>query len=306
MALCLVPSSRPAVAGLYLQELCEDDKATCLDLLLNMTRTKNKRDRVFPGTNPVSIERCMIPSLSAEMYWAAAKTDGERFLLMAVIVKGRPLALFVDRSLRMLVLGGELSTAAFENSLVDGELVRLLDGSWVFLIFDAIYLSGIFVGHLPFSARLTFAKAWLQDSGRGLSGFALDVKHFVKYGRDKIGRSAIIPEDGLIFVPENESYKTLRNDKLLKWKADGCHTVDFKVEGNKLMILQRNKLVEKAKVGTHEYDGCIVECLPAEPSAKHWTILKTREDKSKPNEAHVFNKTVLNFKEDIKREEFLV
>ena len=94
-----------------------------------------------------------------------------------------------------------------------------------------------------------------------------------------------------------------RSDSLLKWKQ--LHTVDFQVDGCRLLVVSRGKMIEKAKLeaGASYPSGSIVECRL---DGKDWRVMKVREDKTAPNDSFVFNKTVLNIKEDIQRSEFSV
>lgn len=291
------------VGAVRVKELIGNDKKACVNLLFNMV--KIQRGRVaFPGSNPVSIERAAIAQLTAEPYWVAPKTDGQRMMVLAVTHKTHRLCLMVDRALRVFVVPGELPTFGFVGSLLDGELIRRTDGSWVFLVFDTTHLSGLPLGNHPFSVRMAFAGSWLRDVGKGPASMAMELKQFTPYGRP-VAPSTDVCTDGLVFVPENEGYTAFRTDKLFKWKADGQHTVDFQVQGRKLMVLTRGKLVEKGKLHPDDRaaEGSIVECQMV---AGGWRVVKARPDKTTPNDSFVHRKTVLNIEENIQRSEFLV
>lgn len=300
-----VAECRPLVAGLPRCELVGASKRACTTLLLNMVKVQRGRAAQFPGSNPVSIERAMLPALTREPYWAAAKTDGQRMFLLAATVNGMRLCVLVDRTLRMFLLGGSLPTLGFDGSLLDGELVQASCGSWFFYVFDAPHLSGLHLAGAPFSSRMAFARAWLLDAGGGPDGVELVAKRFAAYGRERVALPEDVPTDGLVFVPEHHPYVPFRNDKLLKWKARRLHTVDFQVDGDRLLVLNRGKLVEKARLhaadARPELQGRIVECGMA---AGAWRVARVREDKAAPNDAYVHGKTVLNIDEDIALEEF--
>lgn len=290
------------IAGKDRHLLGGEDKKACTALLFGMMKVQRGKANAFPGSNPVSIERSAIQQLRQHPYWAGLKTDGQRMLLMAVQHKGRRLSLLIDRAMRFHVQPGELPTAGFEGSLLDGELVLCRDRTWRFLVFDAVYLSGIYLASHPFSVRLTFARAWLADIGAGLRDLPVECKAFAAMGRERLAPSPNMPDDGLVFVPELEAYVPFRSDKLFKWKE--LHTVDFQVQGNKLMVLNRGKLVERGKL--HPSDpvslgGKIVECKMADGA---WRVVKVRYDKTAPNDNYVLGKTVLNIEEAIGRHEF--
>lgn len=294
------------VAGRAIQELTGDTKKQCVSMFFSMMKLQRARNRdVFPGSNPVSIERSMIAQLTAEDYRAAPKSDGSRFMLMAVTVRKVKLCLLVDRSMRVFIMPGTLPTMAFDNTLLDGEMV-CSGTSWRYLVFDCIYLSGLDLSTHPFAVRLELVNHWLLDIGDGLAGVAVEVKRFCKVGCQKLDSdSSSVPEDGIIFVPNKRPYVPYKNDHLFKWKSDRMHTVDFKVVNGKLCVLSKGKLIEKAVMqpGDRAAEGSIVECTCQKGV---WRVLKTRNDKTAPNDLFVLSRTVVNIQEDIQREELMV
>jgi len=289
------------IAGFQRHELTGDDKKTCVGMLFSMMKLQRARNKdAFPGSNPVSIERSMIPRLNAESYWAAQKTDGERALLMAVTLKNDRLCVMVDRAMRMFIIPGELPTSSFESSLMDGEIVKYADGTWMYLIFDCVHLAGIDISTHQFTTRLDLVRSWLLDIGRGLENLKVELKKFAEVGSEVLPVEEGMPEDGLIFVPEFRPYGCYKNESLMKWKTKQKNTVDFKVQEQKLMVLSKSKLVEKAKLHADDVamTGDIVEC---HLHAGIWRVLKKRHDKTMPNDLYVMNKTVLNIQEDIQR-----
>lgn len=292
------------VAGLSRQALVGQDAKACTSMLFTMLRLQRSRKRdVFPGARPVSIERSQIPQLRSMPYWVAQKTDGERFMLMAVVYKNLRLCLLINRSMRMFVLEAELPTTSFQNSLLDGELY-FAHNVWNFAVFDAIYLAGIDLASHPFSVRLDLVRAWREDMNKGICNIHLHVKQFALVGRDRIHKNDM-PCDGLIFVPEQLPYGCYRNDTLFKWKNNGQHTVDFQVQNKKLMTISQKKLVEVAAVHQDDQhaaqEGTVVECQHCNGL---WRIIKTRPDKDIPNDTYVLTKTVLNIQENIQLNEF--
>lgn len=301
-----VAASTTPLAGRARQELTGATKKACTAMLLNMVKVQRGRAVLFPGSNPVSIERASIPALQQEEYWVAAKTDGQRALLLAVTAGGRRLCVVVDRAMRMFVVPGTLPTVGFEGSLLDGEVVQARDGLWRFLAFDSPHLSGVNLAHSPFSVRMAFVRAWLCDAGAGPDGLRLEAKRFVPYGT-RLADEGDLPSDGLIFMPEAPPYVPFRSDKLFKWKAGQQHTVDFQVDRGRLMVLNRGKLVEKSRLHPDddrpELQGAVVECGLAGGA---WRVHRLRPDKAAPNDAYVYGKTNLNIQENITRSEFNV
>ena len=120
-------------------------------------------DRFFPGSQPVSFERHNLTattgdSLRAKRYMAAEKTDGVRYMLLALGAKG---AFMIDRNfeLRRLPPSTRLPSRAgapLDGTLLDGELIadtRSANSSpdspnspsLRFLVYDACSVGGTFV-----------------------------------------------------------------------------------------------------------------------------------------------------------------
>jgi hypothetical protein len=106
--------------------------------------------------------------------------------------------------------------------------------------------------------------------------------------------------DGYIFVPEDDPVVFGRHDAMFKLKTH--HTVDFLVKNGKICVYddknKRNKAVGEAG-GTKKalaIEGSIVEC---ELVGSQWHVLGVRSDKSRPNTKFVFDKTMLNMKENL-------
>ena len=300
-------ADRPFGKQSYL--LIGDDRKACCTMLFNMLKLQRARNRdVFPGANPVSIERGHIANLHVERYWVAPKTDGDRALLMTVTHKSVKLSLLIDRSMNMYIATGNFPTSSFDNSLLDGELVKMPDSTWRYLVFDCIYLAGIDLSSHKFSVRLDMVRSWMEDMGTGPDGMVIDVKTFAVVGGGSIPAHQGMPDDGLIFVPEHKPYGCYRNDHLLKWKPAGHHTVDFQVgDSDKLLVASKSKLIEKGHLHVADRQGVekgqIVECRLV---GQDWRVVRVRHDKVAPNDQYVLGKTVLNMQENIQRSEFRI
>lgn len=298
--------SKFTIAGFHKHELVGQDKKACLSMLFNMMSLQRARNRdTFPGANPVSMDRADLCRLFTTPYWVAPKTDGNRFLLMAVVVRGQKLAVLVDRAMRFFVVPGCLPAVSFNNSLIDGELIYDLDtDGWVYVVFDCIYLAGIRLASHPFSVRLEAAHSWMQDMGDGLRNISVRMKAFTRVGDGAPQGKCGLASDGLIFVAEDQPYLCHRNDTLLKWKANQQHSVDFKCGRGKLFVGSKGKMVEKAAIHPEDAhmtsEGAIVECLLQEGE---WRVAKVRTDKSIPNDLFVMTKTLQNIEENIQYEE---
>jgi len=257
---------------------------------------------LFPGPNPVSIDRGDFPKLRMQPYTFAEKTDGTRYVFMAFDYHDRHVCVLFDRGLTPYLFPiDKCPRALYQGSVLDGELAVDDTGTRVFLVFDAIVVCGIPIFRAPFSQRLAAAATALTfyEYSPGDSA-ALEIKHFHPT-YVPTGRFAV---DGVILMPELDHVVFGRHNNLFKLKEK--HTLDFLVKSGKLYVFdsktRRNKVVG-VPTGPHAHlaiEGSIVECvLDPASSAKcdRWIVLHQRPDKTVSNNKFTFDKTLLNIKE---------
>ena len=278
----------------------------------------------FPGGNPVSIERQHFPRLRAEPYMVCEKTDGTRAMLACVTcrVDGEDLlvvALFTRKmDIVYLPRFGSVNRAAFQGTLLDVEVVRNVsaaaDGRCVdLLVFDAVCVCGVPVAEQTLQDRLLAAdlciRAWpqlVEDDAR------LVVKRF--YGSDAELAAAPSPSpyatDGLILTPSMQPNTYGRNYRLFKWKPADRHTIDFLVGEDRRTLLvfdsssrEHGRHRVAGRLDRDTFPGAIVECAPG--SGGEWTPLMVRRDKGRANDSTTFERTLVNIRECISREEVL-
>jgi mRNA guanylyltransferase len=197
-------------------------------------------------------------------YLLAEKTNGERFLLLAV----EDGAYLVDRRFEVLRLPDslDLCTAHRGAVLLDGELVleRSLASSsdaLHFLVFDACAVDGVRIGAQPLTTRLAAAADWLRrrcvrapDASPfmtvGLKSFfrVQDVGFVARSCISRTERGSgeeaalglysyedpLRPglrhgNDGLIFTPVPDAYRNGTVRELLKWKPREMNSIDFQL-----------------------------------------------------------------------------
>lgn len=277
----------------------------------------------FPGPNPVSIERADYPKFRAQPYHITEKTDGVRAMLCVTEWNGVHVACLFDRTLTPHLFPiHHMPRALYQGTLFDGEIVYdTIDSQWVFLIFDAIAISGVPVFQLPFTERLHAIATSLThyvpmpSNDQGL----MRVKTFLPCVREVAPAfkahvdavSARYGTDGVIFMPELDRVMYGRHDHLMKLKTE--HSIDFVVKNGKLHIydetVRRNKVIgtptgPNAHLAT---DGAIVECVLDPASKKHelWTVICVRTDKTTSNNKFTFEKTLMNISEALTLDEVL-
>lgn len=131
-----------------------------------MKTWKHPAKRGFPGCNPVSIARYMLPCLYEYEYVISLKADGVRYVLYLTTRPGstaeypRPVALMIDRSKNMYEVDVMAREDMFvEGTILEGELVwkQPDETTLVFTVFDCVLSGGVSMVTLPFRDRLAEA-----------------------------------------------------------------------------------------------------------------------------------------------------
>ena len=112
----------------------------------------------FPGPHPVSLERRHFDQLNRDTV-VSLKTDGVRYLLMLCVDRqNEPVALMIDRSMKMFEIEVWANNEYFEQgSLFDGELVWENEAQTprlTFIVFDAVCICGVSCIRLNYADRL--------------------------------------------------------------------------------------------------------------------------------------------------------
>ena len=207
----------------------------------------------FPGTLPMTLRRSHLFEIAGNRndYYVSEKSDGLRYLLLAK----KEGVYLIERSSRVAFLSADdcpalsrvLSHGAL-ISLLDGEMVRHLDGHYVFMIFDVILYMGNLVRETDLNVRLSYVKT-IIEAYRGVTSendpFILMGKSFYPVRHvdrlfhkihkdngeyvfdDKSKRRHLT--DGLVFTRISPPYPTYTTPAVVKWKFPDLLTVDFRL-----------------------------------------------------------------------------
>lgn len=275
-----------------------------------------KTPHVFPGPQPISIERKHMPLLKNNDYVVCEKTDGVRNMVLIFTFNGKKVSLMINRALEITEIKLKFPKTSFDGTLLDGELYEDK-----FMIYDIVVDKGKHVGHLNFLERLERMEKVIKSTismksdaiKLKLKKFHLmqDFKYFMKEYLPNVEQKV----DGLVFTPINEPVKIGTHETLFKWKERDHNTIDFFVryEYNdwRLHVQEKGKLIFESvlpheKVPAWMEDSTIVECqYMVDNIPMYWQPIKERKDKKHPNNRRTFYRTLVNIKEDIKIEEFL-
>ena len=266
----------------------------------------------FPGPNPVSLDTSHFSSLAAEPYYACEKTDGVRVLLVCCRHAGVNLVALVDRALAWYLFPVQrVPKALYQGTLLDGELAwNRATGSWDYMVFDAVCVSGIPVLNAPLPQRLAAVNRALagryeptdRDPAR------LRLKTFVPCSKpddvtahlERARRSYDV--DGLILTPARAPVVYGRHGGMFKLKFGSRHTVDFLVgpSGRDLLGFDHGQHAAVGRLaGGQLAPGCIAECAPHPGAADEWDVVHVRTDKTTANDMFTYRKTLLNMRENL-------
>lgn len=291
----------------------------------------------FPGPQPVSIERKHLSVLRRDEYWVCAKSDGTRYVMVLMRMNGEALAMLVSRSTSLLLLRVTSLPEAFEGTVLDGEMVQTSStGATRFLVYDAVMVSGEYVGERPHSERMHAARCLLDytkcDQMAVRPKLFYPMRQIAEYMEREVPRLDHAT-DGFVFTPEARPVTTGTHFSLFKWKPRLANTVDFHVQwygrrrrfvlsvGHKkqsfaagagagagagfgLYEIDKARLCEahESNVLLSKTDPQIVECRYVSPN--RWAPVTVRTDKTYPNNWLTYTKTMLNIDEDIQLREF--
>jgi hypothetical protein len=296
--------------------------------VVNYIHTCWKSKDYFPGPQPISIERKHFNTLRCAEYLVCEKTDGERYMMVALMFEGKKKCLFVNRSFNMFEVSINLKKTVYEGTILDGELYEN-----TLMVYDAVYVNGEPVWDLNLMMRLEACKiATSSIIYMKQDKYRLKVKtfhHMRDYGYFMNEYLPTITQkiDGLVFTPINEPVRIGTHDTMFKWKPKEKNTVDFlmkkepswEVPGTvngplawRLYVQEKGKLVFESEVSMELMnepwfeEGAIVECDFVDDGKRMWwRPLKRRTDKTHPNSRRTFYRTIVNIREDIKMHEFL-
>ncbi len=285
---------------------------------------------IFPGCQPISIERKHFDILSKNEYVVCEKTDGVRYMMMALYYGDQKVCLFINRALEMFKVSLNFRMNIFKGTILEGELYENM-----FMVYDCLMTCGEVVGNKDFFERLenckkTVKKAMILNT----DPISLKVKKFHLHKDFREFMDKYLPNvkqeiDGLIFTPIHEPIRIGTHETMFKWKPRNKNTIDFLVKKGptaetpgcvpgqyvwRLYIQERGKHVFESSIPVDKMkdykwlrQGDIVECMYVtwENGPIWWKPLKKRTDKTFPNSRRTFYRTLVNIKEDINMKEFL-
>lgn len=230
--------SKASIGAYQLKESNQRDSSLLEQIRLECRSLCEWERETFPGSQPVSLTRKNLDSLTRIPYVVCEKSDGERHMLLIF----RREVFIIDRMFNVYRVS--MSFPDMEHTtLLDGELIidsksQQPDSRAVrYLVYDAIQVKGRSVAKETLLHRLKAAYVDLiwPRKARKEDSFAIYLKDFFDVCHSA---SFVFPLgcrlphecDGLIFTPADDAYKAGTCLRLLKWKPAHLNTVDFVIE----------------------------------------------------------------------------
>ena len=273
-----------------------------------------KSPPIFPGPQPVSIERKHFEILKNEPYVVCEKTDGVRHALVCTTFNGTPVAAFLNRALQVQPIKLNIPKINYTGTVLDGELV---DGN-LFMIYDVMQTNGENLMKKNLLERLELVSKFVKKVKNDSIKIKLK-KFFVKDDIEELVKQHIptlsYKTDGLVFTPVKDEVRIGTHETMFKWKPRDMNTIDFQLKwrGDKwgMYIQDRGILVFQSEIqhtpgNPWLVEDNILECrYMIDDRIPWWMPVGLRTDKHHPNNRRTFYRTLVNIKENIQLEEFI-
>ena len=286
---------------------------------------------MFPGSQPVSIERKDLEKLQKYIYYVGVKTDGIRVIVIFIKDKNnKRQTILVNRNLNFYNVTTsedvEYDENLYDGTIFDGELYYVKDKEYKFIVHDSVLICGTKINKLKFSERLSEIECCISAMLYHKNIFSFEIKKFYLFNDFENFlveyKNSTYNHDGIIFVPESLPVISGTQYSMFKWKPIQKITFDFLIvtddDDNFIVkVYNLGKLVEFAKVHFNTPEGnkfitetkklnnynnnCIVEC---DLINNNFNALNIRCDKSHPNSLRTIERTLFNVHENIIIEDF--
>jgi hypothetical protein len=271
------------------------------DDIIKKLKMMIQKECTFFGPQPISIERKHIPIVKQNEYYISYKADGERYCFVVMNYENKNLCMFINRKLEIFPLKLHMSREFFKGTVIDGEIIFHED-KYYFLGFDCLMLSGKNVMNFHFNERIKHIDC-VSNCLNSTKYCEFQTKLFVKLDDFK-KLEFKFKNDGYVFMPVQCPITFGTHNSFFKLKDRLDNTVDFRISKNKLCLI-KNKTITKT-MNKIDYtfvskesiieDG-IYECKYIDD--KLWAPLHIRSDKMDPNSYYVYQRTLVNIKENM-------
>lgn len=294
----------------------------------------NSDSIIFPGAQPVSMDRHNIQLLKNHRYRVSWKADGCRYMMY---IQDEDNIFFLTRSLQLWKVNGlrfpklDNLNSHVTDTLIDGEMVTdIMDGKKrvpTYLIYDVISLNGKVVAQDNFDKRCGLIKCVIVEArsrakhenliNSESEPFKIVSKcfSFVHATKKTLNLSLPHEKDGLIFQPLSSPYTGGTCSNILKWKPPELNSIDFH-----LVIQEKREMgclpesvanlyvsnvrdrpflsmrLKRDEAHFHQYNNKIVEMALQDG---RWVVLKERTDKLRANSYETASSVMRSIREPV-------
>jgi hypothetical protein len=168
-------------------------------------------------------------------HWVCLRSNGNPYFLYFTKYEDVPQMMYIDKKVqpgyqkpRIILTKGQFTEDIFENTLIEGEMVKDKQGQWIFLINDVIIYKGKYLNNQPLSQRIGYAyemldKHYTPDDLMDVCQY--QVKKYFECDQFNISKMLEFAKDipytnrGVYFMPQPMKYKPKLmnfNDELIK------------------------------------------------------------------------------------------
>jgi len=177
-------------------------------------------------------------------HWACLRSNGNPYFVYFTKYEDVNQIMYIDKKVqpgyqkpRIILTKGQFDDDIFNNTLLEGEMVKDQHQQWVFLINDVIIYKGRYLNTLQLPVRLSYAYELLEqhyhpDDWMDVCQF--HVKRYFECSQDDIAEMLMFSIDmpytnrGIYFMPHNMKYKP----KLMNFNNELIKNVYRKVKDN--------------------------------------------------------------------------
>lgn len=272
----------------------------------------------FPGPQPISIERRHFEILKQSSYVVCEKTDGVRHVCICTMFDDKKICVLVTRSQEMYMVPLNFLRSMFIGTILDGELVKTNDGSWIYMVYDCLMTEGNSCIKQNLMNRLQLAEKFvngIMKLKKDPMSFKMKtfwpLHNFNEFQTQKFEYKT----DGIILTPVDDPIRSGTHETMFKWKPRDSNTIDFLFQRRGpniwgMYVQEKGKFFYESEVSNSEVlkgtvDGSIVECQYVHwENPRWWKPVGMRKDKTHPNNRRTFYNTMKNISENIQLVEF--
>ena len=285
----------------------------------------NHSDNIFPGPQPVSIEKKDFEKLEKFTYYTSVKNNGTRYIMFFIKDKNnKQQTILVNRALQCFTINMYANDELFNGTIFDGELI-MHNNEWVFIIHDSVMICGSKINRNKFSERLEDIQCCLSNFN--ITGsIKIELKKFYLFSDfenflNNEYNTSKYEHDGIIFMPETLPVISGTQYSMFKWKPVEEHTIDFLMKKNnddiECYVFNMGKLIIFSKIHYETEEGkkfiettqslknynveCIVECKFID---NKFIPVLVRTDKNHANSLRTVERTLFNINENINIDNF--